>query len=66
MSQILLGKPKDWVLYSELHFPKPTVHLKSQASEVACNVCGSILKEGNGLVARRINGNIVFLCSHHL
>jgi hypothetical protein len=50
MSQ-MLAKPKSQVLYSEIYFGKPQIHLKSSATEVSCTLCKSELREGVGITA---------------
>ncbi|HET8719392.1 MAG TPA: hypothetical protein VFM64_00155 [Candidatus Nitrosotenuis sp.] len=65
MSQIVTHKPKNYVLYSELNFPKQRIHLKSTAKEAICQYCKSEIREGNGLVAKRIGGKLVLVCGHH-
>ena len=62
---MLLGKSKERVLYSELRFDRPKIELKSSASEAVCRLCGSGLKEGIGLSARKIGGKVIFVCSTH-
>lgn len=66
MSQMLLSKPKDRVLYSELRFERPRIQLKSSATEAACHVCNMTLREGVGLSARKIDGKTVLVCGSHL
>ena len=64
MSQ-MLAKPKSHVLYSEMYFGKPQIHLRSSATEVVCQLCKSELKEGIGITAKRMGDRIVFVCSEH-
>lgn len=66
MSQMVIGKPKSKVLYSELHFERPRPQLKSQATEAACYFCKSELKEGSSMTSRRIGGKFVLVCAVHL
>lgn len=65
MSQVVIGKPKAQILYSELHFEKPRIQLKSQAREAVCYVCNSELKEGACLTARRVGSKMVLMCDAH-
>lgn len=65
MSQILLNKPKDRILYSELHFGKQKIQLQSSAVEARCQLCKAGLREGIGLCARRIDGKTILVCSTH-
>jgi hypothetical protein len=65
MSQILAQRPKDTVLYSELHFPRSKIQLQSSAKEVACRFCKSELKEGNALTAKKIGDRLVLVCNFH-
>lgn len=64
MSQ-MLAKPKSQILYSELHFDRPQIKLRSSATEVICQLCKSELKDGIGITAKRIGDGIVFVCSKH-
>ena len=64
MSQIL-AKPKSYMLYSDLVFPRPMVHLKSSATEVMCQLCKSELREGVGITAKKMGAKTVFVCSLH-
>lgn len=64
MSQ-MLTTPRGHVLYSELHFEKPKVQLKSAASEALCSICKSELKEGNGLTAMRVGRKTLLVCGSH-
>lgn len=64
MSQIL-AKPKPRVLYTEMYFDRPAIHLKSSAVEIACHLCKSELREGIGITAKRIGNSTVFVCSNH-
>ncbi|AJZ75294.1 hypothetical protein SU86_001590 [Candidatus Nitrosotenuis cloacae] len=61
----MLAKPKSHVLYSEMYFGKPQIHLRSSATEVACQLCKSELREGIGITAKRMGDRIVFVCSEH-
>lgn len=65
MSQMLTSKPRGYVLYSELHFEKPKVQLKSAASEALCSICKSVLKEGSGLTAMRVGKKTLLVCGSH-
>ncbi|WP_268542830.1 hypothetical protein [Candidatus Nitrosotenuis cloacae] len=65
MSQMLTSKPREYVLYSELHFEKPKVQLKSAASEALCSICKSELKEGIGLTAMRVGKKTLLVCGSH-
>ncbi|MEM2160861.1 MAG: hypothetical protein QXN55_07910 [Candidatus Nitrosotenuis sp.] len=64
MSQMLI-KPKQHVLYSELYFGKPQIHLKSSATELTCQLCKSGLEEGIGITAKKIGTRTVFVCGKH-
>ncbi|MGQ0606488.1 MAG: hypothetical protein ACT4OD_06015 [Candidatus Nitrosotenuis sp.] len=64
MSQ-MLAKPKSPVLYSELHFARPQIQLRSSATEVVCQLCKSELREGTGISAKQMGERIVFVCSEH-
>jgi len=64
MSQ-MLAKPKSHVLYSEMYFGKPQIHLKSSATELVCSLCKSELKEGAGITAKKMGSRTVFVCSIH-
>ena len=64
MSQ-MLSKPKNYVLYSDLLFTRPQIHLRSSATEVSCQICKSELKEGVSITAKRMGDRTVFVCSEH-
>ena len=64
MSQ-MMAKPKNYLLYSDLVFPRPVIQLKSSATEVVCQLCKSELREGVGITAKKMGAKTVFVCSLH-
>ncbi|MFY9301023.1 MAG: hypothetical protein WAO91_07530 [Candidatus Nitrosotenuis sp.] len=65
MSQILLGRPKNTVLYSEIYFPRNKNVLRSSAMEALCYVCKQGLEDGKSLTAKQIGSKTVLVCSLH-
>lgn len=65
MSQMLVDRPKNTVLYSEIYFQRRANPLRSSAIEASCHLCKQELKEGIRLTAKRIDGNIVLVCELH-
>ncbi|MGQ0771375.1 MAG: hypothetical protein ACT4NT_01185 [Nitrososphaerota archaeon] len=65
MSQMLVGRPKSTVLYSEIYFQRKANVLCSSATEATCHLCKQELKEGIRLTAQRVDGSIVLVCELH-
>jgi len=65
MSQMLLSRPKNTVLYSEIYFPRKASVLRSSATEASCHFCKQELEEGKSLVAKRVGNRTILVCSLH-
>jgi hypothetical protein len=65
MSQVLINKPKNAILYSEIYFPRKQSVLRSSVAEASCHICKQELKEGIGLTAKRIGNKTVLVCGLH-
>jgi len=55
---------KNEFLFQDLYLKKSKSIIKSVVSPLSCYVCKKELN-GISLTAKKVNGKMVFLCSHH-
>jgi hypothetical protein len=65
MSQILLGRPKNTVLYSEMYFPRNKNVLRSSVTEALCCVCRQGLEDGKSITAKQVGSKTILVCAFH-